>query len=226
MIRQRLGTRPRPQPLPGMGLLVPADVTARFTQAGWQDPTAAAAPAAASSSPPAQTPEDLASEAEAYFKDYGGRSLAAPSTPAYDARPPWIEMPGGAQPFIPQGYIATPAANGTDTTVQTLLVPPGWDGVITQLANFYTGAGFTLGSAYLTFRLERNGQAIKGLDNIQLCFGQYGNGGLIPLALDKAPIRIFSGETISWVVNHAMGSPLPVGNTFVVSVIGGYFYQK
>jgi len=206
-----------------MGQLVPTDVAARMRP--W---VVDASPSPATPNPsPEFSLDQEAERQQAFFKSFGGRSLAAPEDPAYAAVPPWIQMPGGGQPYFNQKAIVCPANDGLDHTVLSFLMAPGWDGIIDKLANFYTGPGFIIGSGDLTWRVERNGQAVKGFEQIVSGLGQYGQGGMVPLNLDVSPIRIFSGETISYVVNHATTSGLPFGvGVNIFCVIGGYFYSK
>jgi len=208
-----------------MGLFVQTDVSARMN-GGWQSLTAPAAPLG-----PDFTGQDAAlaaraSEAESYFRSYSGRSLSAPDTPAYTPVPPYIQMPAGAQPYFTPKSIATPVQGSGDTTILQFTVPVGWDGVIEQIANFYTGGGFLIGSGDFVWRLLRNGQAIRGFDAIPCALGQYNQGGVVPVPLYQSPIRIFEGEQISYVVNHAAGSLLPDAGTWCFALVAGYFYQK
>jgi hypothetical protein len=219
-------SRWRRPPNQGVGQLVPTDVAARMTTQGWTQPTVAATPPGPNLSAQDSLLAQTAADAEAFFKNYSGRSLAQPDAPNYLGRPPHLDMPAGAQPYFTPGTIATPAANGTDTTVLQFQVPIGWDGVIQRIANFYTGPGFTIGSGDFVWRIERNGQPIRGFDSIPCSFGTFGNGGVTPYEISTSPILIFEGELISWVVNHAVTSVLPIGGTSIFAFCGGYFYSR
>jgi len=227
-------------PLNGLGQYMPADVPTRLLP--WADPTALAlargnlsggAPAPAVSTPqpsspgvPGTDPSTVAAQTDALFRSYGGKALVNSDQAVYESRPPWIEAPAGARTILSQGIIPTPAASGVDQTVQTYIVPPGWDGVISEIANFYTGPGLTIAAALLAWRIERNGQAFKHFDNIQVAFGTYTTGGGLQTKVLPTPIRIFAGDVITYVVNHASGSGLPVAGTQIVTYLGGWLYPK
>lgn len=217
----------RRRPPTGLGRYQPADVFARLN--AWNGQTANV-PVPEGTPPPIETQvvdlERETREGEAFFKSFGGRTLANPEQPAYEVRPPWLDMPAGGQSIFFNQWIDTPATNDTDTTILQFTVPIGWDGVIQAIANFYTGPGFIPGSGFLAWRLLRNGQAIKNYDSILFALGSYGNGGIQPMDIHTRPIRIFSGELISMVVNHSSTSTLPVAGTKIGGVIAGYEYSK
>jgi len=208
-----------------MGAYIPADVPGLLHP--WNSTTQPVPVPPGTPAPPVTQTldlESLANEQEGIFKSYNGRSLAIPDQPAYDARPPYIEMPGGGQPYFANSPIQTPTNDGNDYTVVSFTLPFGWDGRIDKLACYYTGPGFIPGSGFLTWRLLKNNQAIKGYDAIQFCIGAFGQGGIQPMDLSHSPIRTYAGETISLVVNHAVASTLPIVGTFVYGIIGGYNY--
>ena len=212
----------------GLGLIMPADVPSRLRP--WTDQADPSYPANNQAPTAADYLRSKATQAETMFKSFGGRSAANPTAPVYEVTaPPWIQPPPGYEVFFQPGIVNTPNNNSTDTTIFTLFnqaVPPGWDGVIGSIANFYTGPGFQSGAGLLIWRITRNGQPIKSFDNIQVAFGTFTQqGGIQPLLLPN-PIRVFSGDVIKYVVNHAAASNLPVNGTQIITLLGGYIYPK
>lgn len=153
-----------------------------------------------------------------FFRTYAGRSLARPN--------------GGVrreeyQPFFAPGNLAMPAADGLDYTVQTFVVPSGWDGVINRIAHIYTGPGQILGTGYLTWRIMRNGQPFKSFEAIQAPFGSVNAGGsMTPMELGQDGLLVYSEEIITYVVSHAAGSSLPTANNYILSFLGGRLWPR
>lgn len=206
----------------GFGQLIPTDVQARFRFAN----TAAGTPPAGQPLPPSSLLQDGA-DAEAFFKNWGGKSLAAPNAPVYDSGiPPWVQPPPGSQPFMPVGVLATPAANGADALIQSFTVPIGWNGVINAIAQVFGGPGSILGTGFLTWRLFKSGQPIRNFEAVTVPYGYLTNNqSVVPLTL-PAGIEVFGGDVISHYVANAVGSTLPVGSSYIVSMISGYFWPR
>jgi hypothetical protein len=165
---------------------------------------------------------DLRGEArthEAFFKAYNGRSIAEPERRHEAAI---LSPPPGADSFKPFGVIVTPGATGLDTTVLTLDVPHGWDGVIKSLSHNYTGGGFVDGSGLLIWRILRDGQAVKNFDSISVEFGRPAE----PIELAGPGIPVYSGQCITYIVNHALLSGLPVAGSSIICSFGGYFFPR
>jgi hypothetical protein len=137
---------------------------------------------------------------------------------AAGSAPPWVVPPPGFEGFDFSGVIATPANNGLDTVVLEFFVPSGYEGVINKLSHRYTGGGFQSGQGDLAWRIFRNDQAVKNYDNILVQFGTENE------LREIAGIRIYSGEKISYVVNHAVASALAIGGTFIIAFASGWFY--
>lgn len=219
----------------GLGAFSPADVKTRLLP--WANGPATDSGnvqlSGNGTAPPSTSPvtnwRDMVSQAamaETLFKSYGGKALSNPLASTYDIGPPWIDPPAGHRDINNPGIIATPNNSGTDVVVQTYIFPPGWDGVITEIANFYTGPGFLLGSGYLIWRILRNGQAIKNFDSIQVAFGTYTQGGGLQTHKLAAGIRGFSGDVVQYVVNHSTASTLPIGGTNIITFLKGWLYPK
>ena len=219
---------------PGLGSYVRANVPTRLLP--WANAQATAAAnqqlAGNAAAPPPAPGTDWknmvsqAAMAETIFKSYGGKALANPTELTYQLGPPWIDPPAGHRDINNPGIIATPNNSSTDTVVQTYTVPPGWDGVITDIANFYTGPGFLLGSGYLVWRILRNGQAIKNFDAIQVAFGTYTQGGGLQTHRLAAGIRVFAGDILQYIVNHSTASTLPIAGTNIITFLKGWIYPK
>lgn len=220
----------------GVGLYVPADVPALLRSpeiwpqaaSGPGEATQCLCPPCPSSVPPSVAPHgradvrwtgeaaDLrraASEHAAYFSAKSG--VLPP--PRESDRPPWIEPPAGAEPFEFVAAIPTPAAGVTAVVLQ-FGVPYGYDGVIRRVSHNYTGGGFVQGSGDLVWRLFRDGAAVRNFESLTIEFGSIQT----PRPIDA--IRIFSGQVITYEVEHSASSGLPVAGTQIVCALGGYFY--
>lgn len=191
----------------GMGLYVPADVPALLRQPEiWRE----------EDNSTAQVARELRERALLHAQYFSPRGGMLPP-PASSDRPPWVEPPAGAEPFEAVAVIATPAV-GSSGVVLSFRVPYGFDGVIRRLSHNYTGGGFVQGSGDLIWRLTRDGAAVRNFESLAVEFGSIQD----PRKID--PIRIFSGQLISYVVEHAPTSGLPVAGTRIVCSLGGYFY--
>jgi hypothetical protein len=195
----------------GLGLLVPNDVNAALR-------------ATAAHTAPV-VPADIAADLrgmgrtyEAFFKSYNGRSIAEPARKRDQAG----VIPAGAESFKPFGVISTPGATGVDSTALTLDVPHGWDGFIKLLSHNYTGGGFVQGSGDLTWRILRDGQAVKNFDAIKVEFGTAAD----PIDLTEPGIPIYSGQLITYIVNHAVTSGLAVAGTNIICSFAGHLFPR
>jgi hypothetical protein len=207
----------------GFGQLIPTDVQARFRFAN--SFPGGAAPANVQL--PASPLPGVAADAENFFKNWGGKSLAQPNAPVFDSGiPPWVQPPAGAQPFLPVGVLPTPAADGNDYLIQSFQVPIGWDGVINAIGQIFGGPGNILGTGYLTWRLFQSGKPVKNFESVQVPYGYLTtNQSVVPLQL-PAGIQVFGGDVISHFVRNDPASTLPVGSTSILSMIAGYFWPR
>ncbi len=128
---------------------------------------------------------------------------------------PWIDEPEGSVPFDEQNGIALPLIGAGDTVVLTFVVPIGYDGVIKWLSNNFLGGGFVGFSGDIVWRLFADNKTIRNFSNIQAEKGTPG----IPRQI--SPIRIYSGQTITYTVNHVANVAL---NGQVVCSLVGYIY--
>jgi hypothetical protein len=129
---------------------------------------------------------------------------------------PWLDSPEGSVPFDPQLAVALPAVAGS-TVVVTLVVPDGYDGVINAYSWNFTGGGFVQGSGDIQVQILRNGAAVRNYDNILV------EKGTIAAPRPISPLRVYSGQILTLVVNHIANALL---NGNVVGCFSGYFYPS
>ena len=134
--------------------------------------------------------------------------------PTYVVQRPWVEPPEGSLPFDPQTSIMLPVAAGNNVVVAHV-VPDGYDGVIKAYSWNFTGGGFVQGSGDLVVQLLRNGVPIRNYDNITV------EKGSIQQARTISPIRIFSKQIVTLVINHVSNALL---NGNVIGSLVGYDY--
>jgi len=141
----------------------------------------------------------------------------AKQDPTYVVRRPWLDGPQGLIPFdeqqaVPLPNLVLPSGN---TEVVAHVVPDGYDGVINAYSWNFTGGGFTEGSGDLIVQLLRDGIPIRNYENITV------EKGTIATARPISPLRIYSKQRISLVINH-VANPLLNGN--VNGSLVGYDY--
>lgn len=141
----------------------------------------------------------------------------APLEPPLFVRRPWLDPPSGFFPFDEQNGIALPAVGAGDTVVLTFVVPEGYDGVINKISNTYTAGGFVGFSGDIIWRIVANGKPIPNFQNIR------NEKGTTQQPREISPIRIYSGQVIQYIVNHAANIGL-VGNT--ICSLTGYYYPN
>lgn len=140
----------------------------------------------------------------------------AKQEPTYVVQRPWLEAPEGNVPFDPQTAVALPVA-ATYTTVVSLVVPDGYDGVINAYSWNFTGGGFTQGSGDIVVQVWRDGVPIRNYDNITV------EKGTIAQPRNISPLRIYSKQVITLAVSHVANGLL---NGNVVGSFVGYFYPS
>ena len=128
---------------------------------------------------------------------------------------PWVYMPDGGFPFNTPGTINTPASPSAWTDVINISVPNGYDGVIKRVVNRYNGLGFVDGSGALVWQILRNGQAVRGYNNILSQLGDFGTG--------ETQIRVGSGDVLQFQVQNVS---LATSGTQIICYFGGWFYPK
>lgn len=139
--------------------------------------------------------------------------------PIATQKKPWIDPPDGSVSYDQgnAGTVALPVVGAPSAIVVTYQVPQGYDGVIQQFSWNFTGGGFVQGSGDLQAQMLRNGVPIRNYDNILK------EAGTINIARAISPIRIYSNDIISLVVNHVANNLLS-GN--LVGSFIGYFYPS
>jgi hypothetical protein len=135
-----------------------------------------------------------------------------------EVKKPWIDPPSGALMFDPQGSIVLPnPPPSADTIVLTYPVPLGYDGVINYLSCNFTGGGFVQGSGDLIWRILINQKPLLNFNSITSEKGTPQQGRHIGY------IRVYSGDVLQWVVNHASN---PALNGNVICSFTGYIYPS
>lgn len=132
--------------------------------------------------------------------------------------PPWVEPPPNYQPIDEQSLIAVPAAPSVDTEVVVVVIPVGSDGTINTYSCNYIGGGFVDGSGDLIWRITIDGQPIRNFSNIKTERGSPSQPRTIP-----GGIRVYSGQRVAVVVNHASNGALTEN---VSANLGGWTYPS
>jgi hypothetical protein len=130
---------------------------------------------------------------------------------------PWIDEPEGSVPFDEQGGITLPAIGPGFSTVLSFQVPLGYDGVIKYLSNNFLGGGFVDFSGDIVWQILADNRPIRNFSNIRA------NKGTTGIPRPVSPIRIYSGQVISYVVNHFAN--IGLAGQVVVSLTG-YLYPS
>jgi hypothetical protein len=130
--------------------------------------------------------------------------------------PPWVIPPAGADPFDASNVVQI-GVIGTTTTILSLLVPYGYDGVIKRFYHNYLGSGLVDGNGDVIWRMLADGRPIKNFGNILTQMGSANT----PRLTDG--IRIFSGQLITYVIYHSANALL---TDLVTSSLAGYFYPR
>lgn len=147
----------------------------------------------------------------------GLQVLACPSAYHYD-KPPYLVMPPEGRQYTEVSSIIVPAAGAGDTLVHSFRVPTGYDGVVTSITNFYTGAGFVEGSGSILWRLKIQNRWARNMGEINTTLGSLQS----PCPLFRGGIRVFSGQTVYYYVNIPALSGIAGGRT-VCGVFGWYY---
>lgn len=141
--------------------------------------------------------------------------LGMPSNPAATSRRVWLDEPPGAIPFNEQGTADLTGVAGTITTVLTVQVPAGFDGVIKWLANNLVGIPFVFGQ--VVWSLAINGRPIRNFGTITMENGTVAQGRQI------SPIRLFANNTLTFSIVEEVGG---LAGMTAVSVTGYYYPSK
>lgn len=136
---------------------------------------------------------------------------------------PWVIEPPDAESFHVPGGVGIPAISPTAfTTVVSITVPPGRNGVLNKIANVYIGGGFTDFSGVVVWRIVRNpGTTIvaaeRNYENITASLGSASNPGRI------AGIRVFENDIVALQVRN---DSVAVAGQLIGGLLGGWFYPR
>jgi hypothetical protein len=136
----------------------------------------------------------------------------------FQLTPPWVEPPQNFLSFDEPGVVPLPAAPSVDTTIVSLLVPDGYDGVIRGMSINFEGGGFVQGSGTIVWRVLADGQAIRNYSNIITERGSAQQPRPV-----SGGIRIYSSQLITVTVNHVSDNTL-AGD--VAASLTGWFYPS
>lgn len=131
---------------------------------------------------------------------------------------PWVDMPAGGESFrqLSGNNILLPAVSA-QIVVVTFTVPRGKNGVITVLANQFTGGGWTEGTADLIWRLQADGMPFPNYNSMNASLGSLS----APQDLRGDPIRLYENQLIELI---AVNVSLIVGPSPLLGLVGGRFY--
>jgi len=135
---------------------------------------------------------------------------------------PWIIQPPDSESFHLASGIAIPAVDGAFHAVDTVIVPPGRNGVLNRIANTIVGGAFSDFSGDLIWMIVRNpGAAItaaeRNYNNITASLGA------IAAPAKIAGIRIFENDVVQLVVKNVGIAP---SGEFIGGLLGGWFYPR
>ncbi len=137
--------------------------------------------------------------------------------------PPWIRMPQQGKRFSKIGSIALPAANGTDTLIESFKVPYGYDGCIVSVVFSTDGTiGFQQGSGDLTWRLQLNQRWVRDYGAVTTYIGSL----ITPFNVNSGQIILQSGQLVQVFVNRSVASSGTISGGRVVSGIFGWFWPR
>lgn len=137
---------------------------------------------------------------------------------------PWTKQGPNARPFAFQQQISTPPIDGNFYNVinidnqNCIKVPVGYDGVINSYGANFTGGGFVDGSGDLVWRISRNGVPIKNFEYILTERGDPNQ----PIPVNY--IRVYSGDKIQFLINHAANVALNTG--YIICDLGGFWFPN
>lgn len=166
----------------------------------------------------------------AYWKEVlacgGLQTVCCPDGRKPYLSPPWISMPKEGRRFKPVAYFDVSGAtyDGSDTTVLTVEVPVGYNGVITD---FYCGivaasaTNFDEGSGQLMWRLSANGRYLRDLGNIQSTMGSLTSPSPVP----RGGLLIHSHNLVKFTVafSPAASGVINPQARIVCSITGWYW---
>lgn len=144
--------------------------------------------------------------------------LGSIPNPAATQRRVWLDEPPGSIPFDEQGTLSIPVTPGVDVPVLVMVVPQGYDGIIRWVSNNVINATPAFLPGNLIWKIEINGRPVRNFGNILQ------EKGTIYQGREVSPIRVFSGDSVSYTVQLPASSPGITGET--VCSLTGYYYPS
>lgn len=144
--------------------------------------------------------------------------LGSIPNPAATQRRVWLDEPPGSIPFDEQATLGIPVTPGVDVPVLVMLVPQGYDGIIKWVSNNVINATPPFLPGNLIWKIEINGRPVRNFGSILQ------EKGTIYQGREISPIRVFSGDTVTYTVQLAPGGPAMTGET--VCSLTGYYYPS
>lgn len=144
--------------------------------------------------------------------------LGSMPNPASTQRRVWLDEPPGSVPFDEQGSLAIPTTPGVDIPVLVMLVPQGYDGVIKWISNNAIGTTPPFLPGNLIWKIEINGRPVRNFGNIVQ------EKGTIYQGREISPIRVFSGNQVTYTVQLSAAGVLSGGET--ICSLTGYYYPS
>lgn len=141
--------------------------------------------------------------------------LGMPANPAWTARRVWLDEPPGSIPFDEQAEVEFTGVAGTTTTILTLVVPAGFDGVIKWISNVLINATFV--PETVTWSIQINNRPLRNFGTITVEKGTLAQGR------EESPIRIFSQQIVTYSVTELVGGLTGMTSA---SLTGYYFPNK
>lgn len=128
-------------------------------------------------------------------------------------------LPAFAVPFKSIHSIPTPLPAAGDVQVTQLIVPTGYDGLLTAIFWRYNGVGFAEGSGDIVWRLRVNNRYVKDLGNVGVTLGSE----VSPMPMTEGQ-QLQSGQAVSILVN--VGAGIPITRSTITAGLIGFFWPK
>jgi hypothetical protein len=131
--------------------------------------------------------------------------------------PPWIYPPPEFEPIDLVNYINLPAI-GASAAIISIQIPTGHNGIITNIANNFVGAGWTEGTGTVTWQIARDNAAVDGYDLILASLGSPSNPVRHP-----SGFRVFENQVVTLFVNNVN---VTVAGQLSGGRLMGWYYPK
>jgi hypothetical protein len=145
--------------------------------------------------------------------------------------PPWIAMPSEGRRFKPIGTLAVPnlavpANLNVDLTVMTVVVPKGYNGVITDVVCEIAapgGTGFVEGSTDIIWRLTASNRYLRDLGKVTTTLGSL----VTPNPVPRGGLKVLSDNVLTFTVSFGNNALVTINpNGIVICSITGWFYPR